>query len=95
MKIQATDFQELSNPTGIDLLSEADEDNQKDLFLKLTEGNQTLGVLTKNLQKQPQGFKDLAGKTSTSLGFSGKYYGNSQEAQKVQYRLVLTAERKD
>lgn len=95
VKIQATDFQELSNPTGIDLLSKADEDNQKDLFLKLTEGNQTLGVLTKNLQKQPQGFKDLAGKTSTSLGFSGKYYGNSQEAQKVQYRLVLTAERKD
>lgn len=95
VKVQAQDFKELSNPSGIHLLPEADEKNQKDLFLKLTEGERTLGVLTEKLNEAPQTFKDLAGKTSTTFGFSGNYYGNPKKAQQIQYQLTLTAERKD
>ena len=95
VKLQATDLEELSNPAGIHLLSAADEENQKDLLLNLTEADRTLGVLTKNLQDTPLSFNDLAGNSSTRLGFSGIYYGDEKTAQKVQYRLTLTAERKE
>lgn len=93
--IQATDFQELSNPGGIQLLPSADENNKKDILLKLTEAGQPIGVLSKNLSDAPLSFKDLAGNSSTKLGFSGIYYGNEKTAQKIQYRLTMTAERKD
>jgi hypothetical protein len=61
----------------------------------LTEGNTSLGVLTKKLQDAPLTFKELAGQSSTSFGFSGSYYGDRHQAQQVQYRLTLTAERKE
>ena len=93
--VQATDFQELSNPGGIQLLPSADENNKKDILLKLTEAGQPIGVLSKNLSDAPLSFKDLAGNSSTKLGFSGIYYGNEKTAQKIQYRLTMTAERKD
>lgn len=93
--IQATDFQELSNPAGIHLLPEADETNQRDLFLNLTEGTKNLGVLTKDLKETPLSFAELAGNTSTTMGFSGRYYGDDKKAQQVQYRLILTAARKE
>jgi hypothetical protein len=54
-----------------------------------------LGVLTKKLQDAPLTFKELAGQSSTSFGFSGSYYGDRHQAQQVQYRLTLTAERKE
>lgn len=93
--VQASDLQELSNPAGINLLTEADETNKKDLFLELREGSQNLGVLTKKLEESPLSFADLAGKTSTTMGFSGTYYGDARKAQQVQYRLVLTVARKE
>lgn len=93
--INATDFQELSNPTGIQLLPEADGNNQKDLFLNLTEGNKNLGVLTQKLHESPLTFSDLAGNSSTTMGFSGQYYGDTAKAQQVQYQLTLTEARKD
>lgn len=93
--INATDFQELSNPTGIQLLPEADGNNQKDLFLNLTEGNKNLGVLTQKLHESPLTFSDLAGNSSTTMGFSGQYYVDTAKAQQVQYQLTLTAARKD
>lgn len=95
VKLQATALQELSNPSGIQLLSQAVEGNQKDLFLNLTEQGQKLGVLTNSLHEAPLSFSDLAGKSSTKLGFSGIYYGDARTAQKVQYQLTLTAERKE
>ncbi|MBO0451122.1 pectate lyase-like adhesive domain-containing protein [Candidatus Enterococcus murrayae] len=93
--IQATDIQELSNPAGIRLLQEEDETNQKDLFLNLTEGNRSLGALTEQLHESPLSFAELAGNASTTMGFSGKYYGEVKKAQQVQYRLTLTAARKE
>lgn len=95
VKIQATDFQELSNPSGIQLLPTADETNKKDLLLNLTEQDHKLGVLTNSLHETPLPFSDLAGNASTKLGFSGVYYGDVKTAQQVQYRLTLTAERKE
>lgn len=93
--VQATDFQELSNPTGINLLPKADATNKKDLLLNLTEGNQSIGVLTKSLKDAPLNFEELAGYSSTKLGFSGIYYGDEKTKHQVQYRLTMTAERKD
>lgn len=93
--IQATDFQELSNPSNVHLLSEEDDKNQKDLFLKLTENGKSLGVLTKNLHDYPLFFTDLPGNSSTTMGFLGKYYGDVKNAQQVQYRLTLTTARKE
>lgn len=95
VKVQATNFKVLSNPTGINLLPEADDDNQKDLFLNLTEGERSLGALTEKLSESPKIFNTLTGKSSTTFGFLGTYYGNPKEAQKVQYQLTLTAERRD
>lgn len=93
--IQATDLTELNNPGNIQLLTGPEEGNKKDLLLHLTEGNTSLGVLTKKLQDAPLTFKELAGQSSTSFGFSGSYYGDRHQAQQVQYRLTLTAERKE
>ena len=93
--IQATDLTELNNPGNIQLLTGPEQGNKKDLLLHLTEGNTSLGVLTKKLQDAPLTFKELAGQSSTSFGFSGSYYGDRHQAQQVQYRLTLTAERKE
>lgn len=95
VELQATDLQELSNPSGIQLLPTAEEENEKDLLLNLTEQDKKLGVLTRSLHESPLAFADLAGKSSTKLGFSGIYYGDAKTAQKVQYRLTLTAARKE
>ena len=93
--VQATDLTELSNPGGIQLLSQPDAENPKGMLLRLTQDANPLGVLTKELSESPLTFKELGGKSSTTLGFSGNYYGERKQSQQVQYRLTLVAERKE
>lgn len=95
VEVQATDLQELSNSSNIQLLPATDESNRQDLLLNLTEAGKTLGALTKTLNESPLVFSDLAGNSSTKIGFSGVYYGSINKIQEVQYRLTLTVARKE
>lgn len=95
VEVQAVELTEVSNPSEVQLLTAPDEKNEKDLLLYLTENNQHLGILTKGVQEKPLVFEGLTAKASTTLGFSGRYYGNPRQAKDVQYRLILSAARKE
>ena len=95
MKIQAINLVEVSNPNGLQLLTVPDEDNKKGLLLNLTEGTDSLGTLTNSLNTNPIDFSDLSSNDSTTLGFSGYYYGDTESKQQVQYQLTFQVSRKD
>lgn len=91
--VKATALTELSNPDNIALLSSEASENSKDLFLTMTQDDKMVGVLTKNLAATPETFEPITGKSTSTLGYGGIYYGNAKK--KVQYQLTLTAERKE
>ncbi|WP_010052297.1 BspA family leucine-rich repeat surface protein [Carnobacterium maltaromaticum] len=95
VKIQAINLVEVSNPNGLQLLTVPDEDNKKGLLLNLTEGTDSLGTLTNSLNTNPIDFSDLSSNDSTTLGFSGYYYGDTESKQQVQYQLTFQVSRKD